>query len=139
MLAYNNLLSSQRITIERAFGILVRRWGLLWRPISFTFDKAPNIVRVFAILHNICVNRWKLNNILIPLNSNVKEAGPILCSMRELLTVARKMTRWFNGYHWSTLIQFELWVTTFSKKNRGLYIQWRISFNNWHRISSDWY
>ena len=36
MLAFNNVLSAQRITIERAFGILVRRWGILWRPIAFS-------------------------------------------------------------------------------------------------------
>jgi hypothetical protein len=29
MIAFFNVLSSQRITIERAFGILVRRWGIL--------------------------------------------------------------------------------------------------------------
>eukprot|EP00602_Paraphysomonas_sp_CaronLab_P012283 CAMPEP_0185042836 /NCGR_PEP_ID=MMETSP1103-20130426/42581_1 /TAXON_ID=36769 /ORGANISM="Paraphysomonas bandaiensis, Strain Caron Lab Isolate" /LENGTH=363 /DNA_ID=CAMNT_0027582967 /DNA_START=56 /DNA_END=1144 /DNA_ORIENTATION=- len=30
MKAFNNLLSSQRITIERAFGMLVRKFGILW-------------------------------------------------------------------------------------------------------------
>ena len=39
MIAFNNVLSSQRITIERSFGILVRRWGILWRPISYSLDK----------------------------------------------------------------------------------------------------
>ena len=62
MIAFNNLLSSQRITIERAFGILVRRWGILWRPISFSLKKVSKIIRVCAMLHNICVDRWKVNN-----------------------------------------------------------------------------
>lgn len=62
MLSFNNILSSQRITIERAFGILVRRWGILWRPITFRLDKVATIVRVCAMLHNICVDRWLLNN-----------------------------------------------------------------------------
>ena len=44
MIAFNNVLSSQRITIERSFGILVRRWGILWRPISHSLDKIPKIV-----------------------------------------------------------------------------------------------
>ena len=61
MLAFNNVLSSQRITIERAFGILVRRWGILWRPISFSLCRVAKIARVCAILHNICVDRWLLN------------------------------------------------------------------------------
>ena len=58
LIAYNNILSSQRITIERAFGILVRRWGILWRPIAFKMKKVSKIVRVCAMLHNVCVDRW---------------------------------------------------------------------------------
>ena len=57
LLAFNNVLSSQRITIERAFGILVRRWGILWRPITYGLPKISRIVRVCAMLHNICVDR----------------------------------------------------------------------------------
>ena len=63
MLAFNNVLSSQRITIERAFGILVRRWGILWRPIAFSLVRAAKIARVCAMLHNVCVDRWKLNKL----------------------------------------------------------------------------
>lgn len=58
MLAFNNVLSSQRITIERAFGILVRRWGILWRPILFALHRVATIVKVCAKLHNVCVDRW---------------------------------------------------------------------------------
>ena len=31
---YDFYQSSNRMAIECAFGILVRRWGLLWRPLS---------------------------------------------------------------------------------------------------------
>jgi hypothetical protein len=55
---FNHILSSQRITIERAFGQLVRRWGILWKAIEFGLDKVPVIVIVAAKLHNICVDRW---------------------------------------------------------------------------------
>jgi DDE superfamily endonuclease len=61
MLSFNNILSSQRITIERAFGILVRRWGILWKPITFQLNKIATIVRACAMLHNICVDRWLLS------------------------------------------------------------------------------
>jgi DDE superfamily endonuclease len=67
MLCFNNVLSSQRITIERAFGILVRRWGILWRPITYGLAKVPTIVRVCAMLHNICVDRWLKKHPLIHL------------------------------------------------------------------------
>jgi hypothetical protein len=62
MLAFNNVLSSQRITIERAFGILVRRWGILWRPIAYSLYRVARIARVCAMLHNICVDRWLLKH-----------------------------------------------------------------------------
>ena len=55
LIAFNNVLSSQRITIERAFGILIRRWGILWRPITYSLEKVPKIIRVCGMLHNICV------------------------------------------------------------------------------------
>ena len=62
MLAFNNVLSSQRITIERAFGILVRRWGILWRPILYSLRRVAKIARTCAMLHNVCADRWLLNN-----------------------------------------------------------------------------
>ena len=62
MLAFNHILSSQRITIERAFGILIRRWGILWRPIAYSLNKVAKIVRVCAMLHNVCVDRWLRKN-----------------------------------------------------------------------------
>ena len=53
MLSFNHILSSQRITIERAFfGILVLRWGILWKAISFEMRKVPTIVRACVMLHN---------------------------------------------------------------------------------------
>ena len=54
---FNHILSSQRITIERAFGILVRRWGILWRPMECSVAKATVRATVCAKLHNICVDR----------------------------------------------------------------------------------
>lgn len=57
--AFNNMLSSQRITIERAFGILVRRWGILWRPLEYSIANVTLIIQVCAKLHNRCVDTWK--------------------------------------------------------------------------------
>ena len=57
--AFNNMLSSQRITIERAFGMLVRRWGILWKPLEYDMEKVTLIIQVCAKLHNRCVDSWK--------------------------------------------------------------------------------
>lgn len=35
---------------------------MLWRPITFRLDKVATIVRVCAMLHNICIDRWLPNN-----------------------------------------------------------------------------
>ena len=57
---FNHIRSSQRITIERAFGQLVRTWGIMWRPISCRLARVPLLVTVLAKLHNLRVDRWIL-------------------------------------------------------------------------------
>ena len=59
MKAFNNLLSSQRITIERAFGMFIRKWGILWKPLEFKLQTNVLIVTVCAKLHNVSINYWK--------------------------------------------------------------------------------
>ena len=45
------------MAIERAFGVLVRRWGILWRRLRFTVRKNIAILQALVILHNICTKR----------------------------------------------------------------------------------
>jgi DDE superfamily endonuclease len=61
MRTFNHVLSSQRITIERAFGQLVRRWGILWCANSCRLKNVSLMVQCCAKLHNICVERWVKN------------------------------------------------------------------------------
>lgn len=56
--AFNYLLSRQRQVIERAFGLLVGRWGVFWRPLKVSMHLVPLLVRVCCKLHNICVDRF---------------------------------------------------------------------------------
>lgn len=58
MKSFNNLLSSQRITIERAFGMLVRKWGIVWRPLAFELAITTLVVEVCAKLHNLSIAYW---------------------------------------------------------------------------------
>ena len=53
--AYNFYHSQVRITIERAFGILVHRWGILRRPLSISILKVPPLVMCLMKLHNFCI------------------------------------------------------------------------------------
>ena len=61
MRTFNHVLSSQRITIERAFGQLVRRWGIPWCPNNSRLKNVPLMAQCCAKLHNVCVNRWIIN------------------------------------------------------------------------------
>ena len=53
--AYNFYLSQIRITVERAFGILVHRWGILRRPLTFSILKVPAFLTCLIRLHNFCI------------------------------------------------------------------------------------
>jgi hypothetical protein len=53
--SWNYHLSALRQCIERAFGILVKRWGIFWRPFEFDMVHWATVVSVCMKLHNICV------------------------------------------------------------------------------------
>jgi DDE superfamily endonuclease len=51
---FNYVLSYYRSTIERAFGLLVRRWGILWSPLTRSSLNNAKAVLCCVLLHNIC-------------------------------------------------------------------------------------
>jgi len=52
--AHNFYKSFARIHIEQAFGQLVLRWGILWKPLRMPFAKRPMVIHVAFLLHNLC-------------------------------------------------------------------------------------
>jgi hypothetical protein len=54
--AYNFYQSSHRVHIEQAFGMLVRRFGIFWRPLGFDLPRCGVIVGVAMRLHNWCID-----------------------------------------------------------------------------------
>ena len=54
--SFNFHLSRMRQCIERAFGRLTQRWGVVWRPLRCSFDKWPLVCSVAAKLHNFCID-----------------------------------------------------------------------------------
>ena len=59
MRSFNQIFCSQRIIIERAFGQLVRKFGILWGPIIFnSIHKVPLILTACAHLHNLSVDSY---------------------------------------------------------------------------------
>jgi hypothetical protein len=49
--------SSNRVVIERAFGILIRRWGIFWRPLEVNFRRRAPLIKCCMLLHNYCINK----------------------------------------------------------------------------------
>ena len=58
MKSFNHFLSSQRITIERCFGMFVRKFGILWKTLDYSLSTNTLILQVCAKLHNLCINHW---------------------------------------------------------------------------------
>ena len=77
---YNFYLSQLRIIIECAFGILVQRWGILWRPLLCKFWRIPGLVTCLCRLHNFCIN--------------MQESAPRAkgCDLNYIQRVAKKRT-----------------------------------------------
>ena len=48
--------SSNRMAIECSFGILVRRWGIFWRPLACSFNRRGQLIGACMRLHNFCIN-----------------------------------------------------------------------------------
>jgi hypothetical protein len=55
--SFNYWLSHSRQCIERAFGMLCKRWGIFWRPFTFALHRWPLIILVSMKLHNFCIDR----------------------------------------------------------------------------------
>ena len=54
--AFNKSLSSARVVIEQAYGILKGRWRCLLTKLDDSVDKVPETIIVCCILHNICLS-----------------------------------------------------------------------------------
>ena len=48
--------SSNRMAIECAFGMLIRRWGILWRPFRVHHNRRGPLIGCCMRLHNLCID-----------------------------------------------------------------------------------
>ena len=55
--SFNFHQSSQRITVECAFGILVKRWGILWRSLEVALPNVKRVIGTCVALHNVCIDQ----------------------------------------------------------------------------------
>jgi hypothetical protein len=57
---FNYYLSSQRQCVERTFGILQARWGILWRPVKTDFKNVKFLLLALCRLHNFIMRDAKM-------------------------------------------------------------------------------
>jgi hypothetical protein len=55
--SFNYWLSHSRQAIEKAFGMLIQRWGIFWRSLRFDHAKWATVVIVAMKLHNFVLTR----------------------------------------------------------------------------------
>ena len=51
---FNRFLSSARVVVERAFGILKARWRYLLNCIDHNIEDLSDVIKSCCVLHNIC-------------------------------------------------------------------------------------
>jgi len=52
---FNFYHSSHRMHVEQAFGVLVKRWGLLWKPLQYHITEVLPILSAAMRVHNFCI------------------------------------------------------------------------------------
>lgn len=52
---FNYYQSLTRQPVERCFGMIQRRWGVLWRRLEVNLDRVPLVLFTIFYLHNLCV------------------------------------------------------------------------------------
>eukprot|EP00978_Attheya_sp_CCMP212_P000318 scaffold644_cov32-Attheya_sp.AAC.2 len=88
--AYNFFHSQLRITVERAFGILVHRcWGILRKALSCSASRVGPLVMCLCRLHNFCVNE----------NSSKTSPKPSHRDEAHILRTSRKRNMMNNLVH----------------------------------------
>jgi DDE superfamily endonuclease len=53
---FNFYASQLRIRIEMAFGLMYKKWGILWRPVQVKMERVKILALTIATLHNYCID-----------------------------------------------------------------------------------
>lgn len=70
--SYNFYASQLRIRIEMAFGLMVKKWGILSRPVSIKLKNLKYFITAIAQLHNFCIDE------------RLKEGEQVVCNARDV-------------------------------------------------------
>ena len=59
---FNFFASPLRIRIEMPFGLMVKKWGILVRPLTIKLKRVKMLMFAIAKLHNFCINERLMSN-----------------------------------------------------------------------------
>ena len=59
---FNFFASQLRVRIKMAFGLMVKKWGILARPLTIKLKNVKRLVTAIAKLHNFCINKRLARN-----------------------------------------------------------------------------
>ena len=76
--SYNYFQSSCHVHIEQAFGILVWRWGVFWRPLRVPV-LMPSLIRASFKLHNNCRRYACAEELLAPFDMDSVGGSVYFC------------------------------------------------------------
>lgn len=69
--------SAMRMPIECAFGILVQRWGILWKPLAVRFDRRAALIAACIRLHNLCIDERIQEETGVPQGVDAREMAEV--------------------------------------------------------------
>jgi hypothetical protein len=111
---FNFFHSQLQINIEQAFGMLVKRWGVLQKPLPCQMGPVKQMALIFALsqLHNYCLgdaDRWfwpilmiQINQapyqtmfLLVPLQMKAVKTLLLICLMVVNTLMMFRMKNWF--------------------------------------------
>ena len=79
---YNYYTSQLCIHIEMAYGLMVKRWHILQRPITIAICNIKHLICSIGVLHNCCINEQFVhcsgNGMFIPKNTNFSPEEMVL-------------------------------------------------------------
>ena len=74
--------SQLRIHIEMAFGVMVKKWGILQRPIMISIRNIKHLICAIGVLHNFSINEQSLTHgkmgIFCPKNTSFSPEETVL-------------------------------------------------------------
>lgn len=76
--------SGSRIGIEQTFGLIIRRWGILWRPLEVLFERRVDVIGACVRLHNFCINE-RLDAATAGVSPFLGEVYPNVSGFEEVL------------------------------------------------------